>query len=252
MNETLHIDTLSNESETTVCVLPRVTGWLSVRLLDLCCKAGGCSMGYYQAAKDLGIEIEITGVDIEPQPNYPFNFIQADAVEYLKANWQNYTHLHASPPCQEYSVSTTQFRQDGKKYRDNLQELRIEMKKTGLPGVVENVMPAPIPGDIVLRGDMFGLKVLRKRKFELINWFAMAPTIGQKIGSVKNGDYAQVLGKGQLQVTGGKKFKVPGNNVIEVWRNAMQIDWMTKEELAEAIPPAYTRYIGRDFLKACR
>ncbi len=80
----------------------------------------------------------------------------------------------------------------------------------------------------------------------------MAPTIGQKIGSVKNGDFAQVLGKGQLQVTGGKKFKVPGNNVTEVWRNAMQIDWMTKEELAEAIPPAYTQYIGRDFLKACR
>lgn len=224
----------------------------SVRLLDLCCKAGGCSMGYYQAAQDLGIHIEITGVDIEPQPNYPFWFFKGDAVEYLKANWQYYTHIHASPPCQEYSVSTTKFRQEGKKYRDNLQELRIEMKKTGLSGVIENVMPAPIPGDIVLRGDMFGLKVLRKRKFELINWFAMAPPIGQKIGSVKNGDFAQVLGKGQLQVTGGKKFKVPGNNVTEVWSNAMQIDWMTKEELAEAIPPAYTRYIGRDFLKACR
>jgi DNA (cytosine-5)-methyltransferase 1 len=223
---------------------------ISVRLLDLCCKAGGCSMGYFLAAKDLGIDIEIIGVDIEPQPNYPFRFIKADAVEYLKANWQNFTHIHASPPCQEYSVSTTQFKKKGKKYRDNLHELKFEMKKTGLPGVLENVMPAPISGDIVLRGDMFGLKVLRKRKFELINWFAMAPTIGQKFGSVKNGDYAQVVGKGQLKTTNGKKFKIPGNNITEVWRNAMQIDWMTKEELAQAIPPAYMRYIGRDFFKA--
>lgn len=206
-------------------------------------------MGYYQAALDLGIYIEITGIDIEPQPNYPFKFVQADAVEYLKENWQKYTHLHASPPCQKYSVSTVQFRKKGKQYHDNLEDIKIEMIKSKLPSVIENVMQAPIFPDIVLRGDMFGLKVLRKRKFELINWFCLTPPIGQKIGSVINGDYAQVLGKGQLQVTNGKKFKVPGNNVTEVWRNAMQIDWMTKKELAEAIPPAYTRYIGKDFFK---
>lgn len=220
-----------------------------LKLLDLCCKAGGCSMGYFQAAKDLGIELEITGIDIEPQPNYPFIFIQADAVEFLRANYMDYSHFHASPPCQPYSVSTIKFRNEGKIYRDNLLDLRIEMEKTGLPGIIENVMPAPIPGDIVLRGDMFGLKVLKKRKFQLINWFCMAPGIPEKIGSVKAGDYAQVLGNGQLKVTGGGKFKVEGNNVLEVWSNAMGIDWMTIEELAEAIPPAYTRYIGRSFLK---
>lgn len=220
-----------------------------IKLLDLCCKAGGCSMGYYQAAQDLGIDIEITGIDIEPQPNYPFNFIKDDAVEYLKHNWEKYSHLHASPPCQEYSVSTSPFKIKGKRYRDNLMEIRIEMSKTQLPGVVENVMPAPIPGDIVLRGDMFGLKVLRQRKFECINWFALCPMLPPKLGSVKNGDYAQVLGKGQLKVTNGQRFKVEGNNVLEVWRNAMQIDWMNKNELAEAIPPAYTRYIGNYFLR---
>ena len=75
-----------------------------IKLLDLCCKAGGAAMGYKQAADDLGIKITITGIDIEPQPNYPFNFIQADAVEYLRNNWQNYTHVHASPPCQAYSA----------------------------------------------------------------------------------------------------------------------------------------------------
>ena len=75
----------------------------------------------------------------------------------------------------------------------------------------------------------------------------MNPVIPDKIGSVKAGDYAQVLGKGQLKVTGGEKFKIEGNNVLEVWSNAMGINWMTIEELAEAIPPAYTRFIGRDF-----
>ena len=218
-----------------------------LHLLDLCCKAGGCSMGYFQAAKDLGIDLSITGVDIETQPNYPFKFVQDDAVEFLKANFEDYTHIHASPPCQPYSTSTIEFRNNGKIYRDNLLDLIVEMSSTGLPGVVENVMPAPIPGDIILRGDMFGLKVLRKRKFHLLNWFCMNPVIPDKIGSVKAGDYAQVLGKGQLKVTGGEKFKIEGNNVLEVWSNAMGINWMTIEELAEAIPPAYTRFIGRDF-----
>jgi len=204
-------------------------------------------MGYFQAAKDLGIDLSITGVDIETQPNYPFKFVQDDAVEFLKANFEDYTHIHASPPCQPYSTSTIEFRNNGKIYRDNLLDLIVEMSSTGLPGVVENVMPAPIPGDIILRGDMFGLKVLRKRKFHLLNWFCMNPVIPDKIGSVKAGDYAQVLGKGQLKVTGGEKFKIEGNNVLEVWSNAMGINWMTIEELAEAIPPAYTRFIGRDF-----
>lgn len=220
-----------------------------IKLLDLCCKAGGCSMGYYQAAKELGIDIQITGVDIDPQPNYPFVFIQDDAVEYLAENINNYTHLHASPPCQEYSISTVQFRNAGKKYRDNLIELRQLMISSGLPGVIENVPTSPIRPDLVLRGDMFGLKVLRKRHFELVNWFSMKPFIPKKQGSVKAGDYAQVLGKGQKKVTGGQKFKIEGKNVNEIWSNAMDIDWMTNLELAEAIPPAYTKYIGIDFFK---
>lgn len=222
---------------------------MKIKLLDLCCKAGGCSMGYYLAAKEMGAEIEITGVDIEEQPNYPFDFIKADAVQFLKANHKNYTHLHASPPCQKYTNSTVQFRLKGKKYKDNLYPLMEQMEATGLPGVVENVMQAPIKPDVVLRGDMFGLKVLRKRKFELFNWWMMAPLIPKKLGSVKNGDYAQVLGNGQLITTGGAKFKVPGNNVLEVWSNAMDINWMTQKELAEAIPPAYTKYIGSQFFK---
>lgn len=219
-----------------------------IKLLDLCCKAGGASMCYYQAAKDLRINIEITGIDIEYQKNYPFNFIKCDAVEFLKSNFNFFTHIHASPPCQKYSVSTSKFKAKGKIYPDNLEALKKEMEKTGLPGVIENVMPAPIKNDIILRGDMFGLKVLKKRKFELINWFCLSPYIPQKIGSVKAGDFAQVIGNGQLSVTGGEKFKVEGLSIKEKWSNAMGINWMKEySEFAEAIPPAYTRYIGKSF-----
>ena len=221
----------------------------TIKLIDLCCKAGGAAMGYYQAAQELNINIEITGIDIDKQKNYPFKFIQADAVDFFSKNSHKFTHAHASPPCQKYSNSTAQWKMKGKVYPDILEAIQLQIIKSKLPGVIENVMPAPIPADIVLRGDMFNLKVLKKRKFQLINWFMLQPGITQKRGTVKNGDFAQVLGKGQLKVTNGKKFNVPGNNILEVWSNAMGINWMNKEELAEAIPPAYTKYIGLNFLK---
>jgi len=222
-----------------------------ILLLDLCCKAGGCSMGYFQAAKDLGLSIEITGVDIEPQPNYPFKFIQSDAIEYLQNNWHKYSHIHASPPCQKYSNATAFMRGKGKIYQDNLEELKRLMIETGLPGVIENVPTAPIRPDIVLRGDMFGLKVLRKRHFELINWWAMNPIMPHKKGTVYNGDFVSVYGKAGIKKSGKHKAVEPKfkqRTIKETWQFAMGIDWMTKDsELAEAIPPAYTRYIGRDF-----
>lgn len=220
-----------------------------IKLLDLCCKAGGCSVGYNNAAIKMGLSIEIVGVDIEKQPNYPFAFIQADAVDFLKNNWKRFTHIHASPPCQEYTVATAVMRKNGKVYKDNLQDVMQLMHSIEKRGVIENVMNAPIPGDIVLRGDMFGLKVLRARKFHLVNWFAMCPLPPTKKGTVKNGDYVQVVGKGQLKVTNGQRFKVPGTNIKEVWSYAMGIDWMTRTEMAEAIPPAYTEYIGFEFFR---
>lgn len=219
-----------------------------IKLLDLCCKAGGCSMGYAMAAKELGLNIEIVGVDIENQPNYPFKFIQADAETYLKNNHQHYTHFHTSPPCQPYSVSTANERKKGKVYRDNLDNLTQLLYTIGKPGVIENVMGSPVRKDVLLRGDMFGLKVIRKRKFELVNWFMLAPGLPTIRGTVKNGDYAQVVGNGQKKVSRGLPFKSEHKTILKQWREAMQIDWMTTNELREAIPPAYTKYIGMDFL----
>jgi len=216
-----------------------------IKFLDLCCKAGGCSVGYYRAAKELGLEIEITGVDIEPQPNYPFKFVQADAVEYFNDNHHLFTHFHASPPCQPFSNSTFKARSTGKVYKDNLTLIQESFKRISNPCVIENVPNAPIRNDVTLYGYMFGLKLLRKRFFELHNWFMLAAMPPQKKGTCIAGDFAQVYGKGQLRAPRSDvKYKVPGNGVKEVWSNAMGIDWMTIPELAEAIPPAYTHYIG--------
>jgi DNA (cytosine-5)-methyltransferase 1 len=219
-----------------------------IRLLDLCCKAGGASKGYHLGANDLGLEIEIVGIDIEMQPNYPFTFIQADAVNYLTKYHHRFTHIHASPPCQQYTNSTAQRRMQGKVYPDNLAEIKALMIQIGKPGVIENVPQAPIAKDLVLRGDMFGLKVLRKRHFELINWFMMKPGLPTKRGTVKAGDYVSVFGNSNLQV-GCKRLKgFEDKTILESWKHAMNCPWMkTDRELAEAIPPEYTRYISHNF-----
>jgi len=216
------------------------------RLLDLCCCEGGAAMGYYRAAKKLGVNIEIIGVDNKDfNDYYPFTFVKGDAVEYLNEYCNYFDFIHASPPCQRYSCSTARWRADGKEYNDCLSTIRSMLQKQSTPAVIENVPGSPLRKDVVLRGDMFGLRVLKKRVFELQNWFTLHPEIPAKRGSVKAGDYAQVAGKGQLTTTGGSRFKVKGDSVKEVWSNAMGIDWMTRDGLAQAIPPDYTEYLGK-------
>lgn len=219
-----------------------------IRLVDLCCKAGGCSTGYYRAAKALKRSIEIIGVDIEDQPNYPYEFVKMDAIEFFENNFQFFNRVHASPPCQKFSTATAVHRANGEVYSDALYPIQKLIREYQIPAVIENVMAAPIRGDIILRGDMFDLKVLRSRKFEIHHWFMLNPFIPKKIGSVKEGDFAQVVGKGQLTAPGSKKVKMEGT-ILEVWSKSMGIDWMTVEELREAIPPAYTEFIGSEFLQ---
>jgi DNA (cytosine-5)-methyltransferase 1 len=225
-----------------------------IKLLDMFCGAGGAAMGYYKRAIEMGFEIEITGIDLYDQPNYPFNFIKDDAISYATRYINYFTHVHASPPCQKWSCSTAFQRASGKIYLDYIQPTRDIIEMSGLPGIIENVPQAPIYPDVVLRGDMFGLKVLRKRHFELINWFCMNPSMPKKIGSVMNGDYVSVFGKGAW-IKSGKmkqagqmmpKFKL--RTILETWKFAMGVDWKMKDtELSESIPPAYTHYLSQDF-----
>ena len=202
-----------------------------VKLLDLCCGAGGCSMGYDWAGFD------VTGVDIKPQKHYPFKFIQEDALNYLLgADLSEYDLIHASPPCQKYSKCSAPHRAAGKVYPDIIKQIRSLLIRSDKPFVIENVEGAPLYRPVMLCGTMFNLKVLRHRLFES-NFYIMSPGRCKHTGTVKDGDYATVCGNGS-----GKD-----RATIKIWSDAMGIHWMTRKELTQAIPPAYTQYIGESF-----
>lgn len=125
-----------------------------MRLLDLYCGAGGAAMGYSWAG------FEVVGVDIKPQPNYPFEFVQADALDYLRDLYERplsvwYEAIHASPPCQAYSALRTT--SNGREYPDLVAATRDLLDATGLPYVIENVRKAPLRASIMLCGSSFGL-----------------------------------------------------------------------------------------------
>ncbi len=164
-----------------------------MKILDLFCGVGGASYGYYLAGCD-----DITGVDNNPYhaQDYPFHFMCADAIEFLKnEDLSQFDFIHASPPCQRYSKSTAMFKKQGKEYPDLIPVVRELLKKSGKPYVIENVLNSPLRPDLYLRGDMFGLKTLKKRVFEC-SFFIMQPGIPYKKGTVKAGDYAQIIGDG--------------------------------------------------------
>ncbi len=222
------------------------------RLLDTFCKAGGCSRGYVEASFD------VTGVDIEPQPRYLLSgataFIQADALEYIARHGKEYDVIHASPPCQRYTrASFTKGNRE--KHPDLLLPTRQVLADTGRPYVIENVPGAPVADHpIFLCGLMFGLKVFRHRWFEssCFLWQPDHPShAGKLIG--KNG-FCCVVGHGgggsarmrtsfRREAEGFKDTKAD-------WVTAMGIDWMARNEMSQAIPPAYTRHIGKQLLNA--
>jgi DNA (cytosine-5)-methyltransferase 1 len=212
-----------------------------VRLLDLFCCAGGAGVGYSRAGFD------VVGVDINPQPNYPLSFIQAD-VFALKAKFiAQFDAIHASPPCQSYSDLAKRNR-NGHEWPRLIEPTRKMLVKSGLPWVIENVDGAPLRNPIVLCGTMFsGLRVLRHRLFES-NFPIVQPPHG-KHPKVHTFDRRKShFGKTDewkdfVQVTGG------GNCTLAAARAAMGIDWMTKNEINESIPPIYTQYIGLQLLQ---
>lgn len=210
--------------------------WWRPRLLDLFCKAGGAAQGYADAG------FEVVGVDIAPQPRYPFQFIQADAMKLDEGFLSGFHAIHASPPCQRYSDLA---RRNGNAddHPDLIEPVRMLLHFIGRPYVIENVEGAPLIDPVKLCGTMFpDLRVLRHRLFET-DWPLVAPphgrhplvyTMDKRKGHFGRLDQETAF----VQVTGG------GNCSKAAAADAMGIDWMTKAELNEAIPPAYTRFIG--------
>jgi DNA (cytosine-5)-methyltransferase 1 len=211
------------------------------RLLDLFCCAGGAGVGFQRAG------FEVIGVDIKPQPNYPLPFIQADALKLDPKFLAMFDAIHASPPCQSYS-DLAKRNGNGDAWPRLIEPVRKMLKKTGLPYVMENVDGAPLLDPVVLCGTMFPkLRVLRHRLFEA-NFEIVAPP-HKKHPKVHTFDRRKShFGKTDewkdfVQVTGG------GNCSIAAARAAMGIDWMTKMEINESIPPAYTELVGKALLR---
>jgi DNA (cytosine-5)-methyltransferase 1 len=221
------------------------------RLLDLFCGAGGAAMGYHRAGFD------VVGVDLVHQPNYPFEFHQADALDVLESirdggHWLyeigDPAAIHASPPCQAYGAATNRL------VTRNAPRL-IESTRDaihsygGIPYVVENVVGAPLVNPIILCGSSFGLAVKRHRLFECAPFYFLAPPCQHptelKYPTHARKDKAQLSPFVHIYGTGGGAGKD-----INLWRWAMDVPWMqTKAEIAEAIPPAYTELIGHQLMR---
>lgn len=214
------------------------------RMLDLFCGAGGAGMGYHRAG------FEVVGVDIAPQPHYPFEFVQVDAMKVLRGEWHGlemitetslFDAIHASPPCQCYSLGTVGLRRAGKEYPDLLPSTRALLEHTGLPWVIENVPGAPMRADFKLCGCVVGLPIRRERWFET-SWHGF----DLRAPCHHDGPVVSVVGHGTPSWV---RQKLGYNPTIAQYRAAMGIDWMNRDELSEAIPPAYTEFIGRQLLE---
>lgn len=218
-----------------------------MKLLDLFCGAGGAATGYCRAGFD-----EIIGVDIAPQPRYPFRFVQGDALGCLarlieSGEIAEFDMVHASPPCQTYSRATKHLSNGN--HPNLVRPVRELLKASNRPYVIENVPGAPLQNAIVLCGTMFGLPLIRHRLFECMPtlWFSPATCQCSHLFTNSKTSAGQLSsferGATAISVAGSIYLKADG----EI---AMGIDWMTKKELSQAIPPAYTEWLGKQILNA--
>lgn len=213
------------------------------RLLDLFCGAGGAGMGYHRAGFD------VVGIDLHPQPNYPFPFLQADALQALDAGfWRSFDAIHASPPCQRFSaLNRAVGNQDT--HDDLLTPTRELLLETGLLYVIENVEGARriMREPAMICGASVGLEVVRHRLFET-NWTLFVPPCSHKPGGATDGTYVMF---------GGRSPRDPGRRVPvraseREWRDAAGLEFMPIRDARQAIPPAYTELIGHQLRLALR
>lgn len=221
----------------------RIPNGLTV--LDTYCCAGGMAMGYWLAGFD------VVGVDIDPQSNYPFTFVQGDAVEYIRAHGHEFDLIHGSPPCQDYSNLNAYNHKD---YPRLIEPTRDAMIATGKPYVIENVevAGAELVDPVTLCGPMFGLKVYRHRVFET-DWDLTAPEHPAHMERCTRNGYLPTPEKPFMSIHGGKHSRAWQRAAAD----AMGMPWIKVpedarmdriqlgiREVCEAIPPAYAQWIG--------
>lgn len=229
-------------------------------LIDFFCSAGGTSMGYSRAGFD------VIGVDIAPQPRYPFPFILGDALDVLQRlidgegieasdgrtiYLSDVAVIAASPPCQRYSDSAYLPNVNPNNHPDLVAPTRKLLRATGKPYIIENVEGAPLENPIMLCGTMFpGLLTIRHRLFETYpeiwfppaqccHWGKTEPIMAadKKRGGIKPGDETHLHIYDFVTVAGNNGLKAD-------YETALGINWMSKKELSQAIPPAYTHWLG--------
>jgi len=228
-------------------------------------------MGYSRAGFG-----EIVGVDIKPQPRYPFTFVQADALEYVAAHGREFDAIHASPPCQAHTALKSMW--NAKKHKDLVAPTRSALRSSGLPHVIENVPGAPVEAHLILCGTMFDLGVddaelRRHRLFETSGFYLLSPACrhyerGRVVGVYGGhgrdrrrtvGVYGDGNGRDYRKHpatipvyghSGGQSIRDGTQQFTTAQRReAMGIDWMTRDELSQAIPPAYTEFIGKQLMQ---
>jgi DNA (cytosine-5)-methyltransferase 1 len=208
-----------------------------MKLVDLFCGAGGCSAGYHKAG------FEVVGVDIKPQPRYPFEFYQCDALVFLEKFGYLFDVIHASPPCQRWCKTSKMHKGWKERHPDTITPTREALIKSGKPYIIENIPGSPLINPIKLCGTMFGLLTERHRLFECnpvplflpgpcYHWGKANPR--GKISSFENGDFITVTGN---------------NFILADAKKAMSIDWMNSREIRQSIPPAYTEWLGKEIMR---
>jgi DNA (cytosine-5)-methyltransferase 1 len=208
-------------------------------LLDLFCGAGGCSVGYHRAGFD------VVGVDLHPQPNYPFRFVQADALDYLREHGGRFDAIHASPPCQAYCTMNNRH---GSAAPPRLPDTLALLAASGRQWVLENVAGAKSAlareWTVRLTGEMFGLRCHRARLFAA-SFFLMAPP-QPKRQPAPAAVYGKLDGRRLWTRKDGSEHRAV--RTLAEGRAALGIDWMEWDELREAVPPAFTEFVGRQLL----
>ena len=215
------------------------------RLLDLFCGAGGAAVGYHRAGFD------VVGVDIRPQPNYPFEFHQADALTW--EDWE-FDAVHASPPCQFFTQMRASWRAQGVNdgYVDLLTPTLQRLRQLAIPWVVENVVGAgsAMRAGLMLHGGMFGLRVHRPRLFEsnVLILAPQAPINRDPVGVYDSRPRGVTHHRTRLNGNGKGRSEMKIARTLAEGQEAMGIDWMEWRELKEAVPPAYTELIGHQLM----
>jgi DNA (cytosine-5)-methyltransferase 1 len=203
-----------------------------MRILDLFCGAGGAAMGLHQAFP----EAEITGVDIVDQPNYPFRFVRGD-VKTLALEYMDVDFIWAGPVCKRYTRMTNCRTGVAETHPDDIAFVRAVLKYKGKPWVIENVPGSPLINPITLCGTMFGLELYRHRLFEASFPLVAPAHTTHTLKASRAGHWEP-----------GTVMSVAGHfSPVSHAKTIMGIDWMVRDELSQAIPPAYSRYIGEQF-----